>query len=479
MSRVIKIPRLKKNRHGVYCLRYYHRTECGTLKEISQSLGTKEPQQARILALRFNAAFEEQRANEKMNRYPKFEIDLSRGVMKADGPEDYDRMLQAFELMRVERNARLEREEAERVQRLERGEPEPVPKTSQKKFSEIVRLYLEERKLDNTEKTRIAKKRTYDDLKYLVGDLLINGFSKSVLLDFKNQYINQGLKPQSINSRLGELNDLFNWSINNGYYTASDKSPVDGLRIGTKSTLALQRESYEPFSNDEIEKIFGDGYLKKFDKPDFYYVPLLALFSGARREELAALKAENIKKIDGVYCFHIETGKTVDARRIVPIHQDIIDIGFLDYAKSIQNQGFKYLFPYLTDGHNGKGKNVGRQFSNWLSDVGISDSRKVFHSFRHTVITRLHSMSANAAHVMQIVGHSSETQGVHFQTYTHDVGLRALSETLGRLNYSLDFKKLKPKDSEFKTYIHRWKMQEERKAYREKMAFKRDKLDKQ
>jgi len=71
---VIKIPRLKKNRHGVY----YHRTGCGTLKEICQSMGTKEPQQARILALRFKVSFEKQRAIEKMGRYPSVEIDLSR-----------------------------------------------------------------------------------------------------------------------------------------------------------------------------------------------------------------------------------------------------------------------------------------------------------------------------------------------------------------------------------------------------------------
>lgn len=100
MSRVIKVPRLKKNRHGVYCLRYYHRTDCGSLKEVSQSLGTKDPLQARILALRFNASFEKQRATEKMSRYPKFEIDLSRGVMKADGEDDFKRMMEALEQMR-------------------------------------------------------------------------------------------------------------------------------------------------------------------------------------------------------------------------------------------------------------------------------------------------------------------------------------------------------------------------------------------
>ena len=93
------------------------------------------------------------------------------------------------------------------------------------------------------------------------------------------------------------------------------------------------------------------------------------------------------------------------------------------------------------------------QFSNWLGDLDITDNRKVFHSFRHTLITRLHAIHSNPAHVMQITGHAQETQGVHFQTYTHDVGLQALAETLGKLSYPLDFDSLKLTDPTFKAFF--------------------------
>ncbi len=93
----------------------------------------------------------------------------------------------------------------------------------------------------------------------------------------------------------------------------------------------------------------------------------------------------------------------------------------------------------------------------------------MFHSFRHTVITRLHATGANAAHVKQIAGHSSETQGVHFQTYTHDVGLQALAETLGRLAYPLNLESIRLPDPTFSAYLKRWKMQDDREKLRAKI----------
>jgi len=104
----------------------------------------------------------------------------------------------------------------------------------------------------------------------------------------------------------------------------------------------------------------------------------------------------------------------------------------------------------------------------------IKDDRKVFHSFRHTVITRLHATGANTAHVMQITGHRGEAgQTVHFGTYTHDVGLQALADTMGRLSYVLDYESMKASDPTFKTFLNRWKMTEDRKAKTAKLAAKK------
>lgn len=396
----------------------------------------------------------------------RFEFDMSKGIMKADGPEDHARLMEAIEAYKQLHGTLPSLQEAMNMGRptLPPNEAQKRLLTRSKRFSEVVALYLEERKLDNKENTRRDKARTYADFQDLLGDLEINLFTKAEGVQWKTHEMSRGIKANSVNSRIGELNDLFKWAINNGHYTASDKSPVDGLRIGKKSQLAAKTQSYEPFSNDELKTIFGTGYLKKFNKPDFYWIPLVALFTGARREELASLRASNVNTVDGIASIQIEDGKNQNARRLVPIHPQLISMGFMDYAKHVQGLGVEYLFPYLVDGPNGKGKNVGRHFSKWLGNLGINSPRKVFHSFRHTVITRLHATGANPAHVMQIAGHADEAKGVHFNTYTHDVGLKALADTLSKLTYTFDLQALQLEEPTFSKFYQRWQVQEQRKA---------------
>lgn len=467
---MIKVPRLKQNRHGVFCLRVLWRDASGKRCECLHSLGTKNADIARVLALQFNEAFERKRTMTQKPNLPtldqlvkKYELDLGRGVMRADGEADHALMMKAIEAYKALHGSFPPLQEAMAI-----GQPKPLemrratPKSLL--FSQVVEKYLEEKKLDNSANTITAKQRTYNDFKEFLGDLEINLFGKPELVQWKTADLKRGIKAVRLNARLGQLHDLFNWAINNGHYTAAPTSPVEGLRIGRNSKLSTKYESYEPFSNDELKAIFGAGYLKKFHKPDFYWLPIVALFTGARREEIAALNAADIKTVDGVQCIHIQKGKTADARRLVPIHPQLVEMGFVAYAKHLQEQGEEFLFPHLTEGANGKGKNAGRQFSDWLDEVGISDKRKVFHSFRHTAITRLHATGANPAHVMQITGHSSETQGVHFQTYTHDVGLKALSDTLAKLSYPLDYELVRVPDPAFKKFLETWKEQQAKRA---------------
>ena len=308
---MIRVPRLKTNRHGIYCLRVLWLDESGKRHETQHSLDTKNPSVARVLALKFNENFERQRmtrnkppalleALEKASH--RFEFDMSKGIMKADGPEDHARLMEAIEAYKQLHGTLPSLQEAMNMGRptLPQQEASKRLLTRSKKFSEVVGLYLEERKLDNKENTRRDKARTYTDFQDLLGDVEINLLTKAEGVQWKTHEMSRGIKANSVNSRIGELNDLFKWAINNGHYTASDKSPVDGLRIGKKSQLAAKTQSYEPFSNDELKQIFGTGYLKKFNKPDFYWVPLVALFTGARREELASLKASNVSTVDGI-----------------------------------------------------------------------------------------------------------------------------------------------------------------------------------
>lgn len=485
---MIRVPRLKVNRLGVYCLRVVWTDEAGKRREASHSLRTKSPEIARVLALQFNEAYERKRSQRRMtSKKPdhlpnfedfaaKFELDLSRGVMKSDGPEDFARMMQAIESYKSIYGALPPLQEAMNAGRQHQPSHEPQKRLVARSmpFSEAVKAYLVEKQHTNAPQTIVEKGRTYKDFTDVFGDLDLNLYTKPELVQWKTADLKRGIQANRINKRLGQVNDFFNWAIRHGHYTASDKSPVDGLFIANKDKLAAKTEHYEPFTNDEVKAIFASDYPALMKKPDHYWLPVVALFSGARREEIASLTAANVKTVDGVACFQIEGGKTADARRLIPVHPTLQALGFMDYAQHVKGMGYKFLFPHLVDGANGRGKNAGLQFSKLLDKRGIKDDRKVFHSFRHSVITRLHATGANIAHVMQLTGHRGEAgQTVHFGTYTHDVGLQALADTLGKLVYPMTFDGVKAKDPTFRMFYQRWKVEQDSKKRNQEAKAKR------
>lgn len=469
---MIKVPRLKINRHGVYCLRVYFKNAEGRLCETLHSLGTKSPSLARILALKFNEAFERQRAMNQPTKIPnldgianKFELDLSRGIMKADGAEDHARMMEAIEAYKAINGRLPPLQEAMNMGRPAQPLPELLkrPVARSMVFSEAIKGYLAEKQHDNAKRTLYEKGLLFDEFKGLLGDLEVNLFDKPTLVQWKNHEMNKGAGASRINKRLGFLNDFFNWCIGNGH-SQHQASPVEGLLISTKGKLKKKQEHWKSFSDDDLKAIFGAGYPKAMRKPDHYWIPLVALYSGARLNEIAGLPIEQVRMIDGVQVMEFKETKTSTEGRIVPIHQTLIDLGFLAYAEQVRGAGAERLFPHLVDGNNGYGKNAARQFAIWLDDLGITDRLKVFHSTRSTIITRLHNADANPAHAMQITGHEGvQVQNLHFQTYTHGMGLTQLRDTLNRVRYSFDVEALRLEDPKYQTFLRRWNIQNDRK----------------
>ena len=482
----LKIPRLSTNRHGVFYIRVYFFDQSGKRRLKQHSLRTKDCTQARVLALRFNLEFETRCQMERKKIGLEALLDAISNPLKhtaSDGESiDFDpsnpaelAFAKQWKQDKDQATAKLKQQvqsEGRDLTLLEAISGKLVPDYAKplqksKPFSEATALYLQEKTLDNKKTTLAEKRRTYQDFIATFGDLAINRITKQEIVAWKSKDITRGLTANRINKRLGQVNDFFNWACNNGHYTASDKSPVDGVFISNKAKIGKATENREPFTDDDIKNIFGTGYIKRFFAPDHYWIPLACLFSGARREEVGDLLSKNVTTVDGVPTFQIEEGKNKNARRRVPIHQTLIDLGFMDYAEARQASGHAQLFPHRPKGMGGRAKEAGRMFSLRLrKDCAIPNTRKTFHSLRHTVITRLHATGANTAHVMQIAGHSDEAQGVHFQTYTHSIGLKELAKTLNRLVYPHNFDAVKVLDPTFNAFFRQEKTAEVKQAER-------------
>jgi integrase len=127
----------------------------------------------------------------------------------------------------------------------------------------------------------------------------------------------------------------------------------------------------------------------------------LALFTGARLEELAQLRVGDIVEVplDGgehpeerrAWAIDINAGpdgknrlKNKRAIRQIPIHPSLLELGLLSYVRTIDDP-LSFLFPKLTpNGDERYGAKWGEWFSSYRKSLGLSGRDKVFHSFRHT-----------------------------------------------------------------------------------------------
>jgi integrase len=224
----------------------------------------------------------------------------------------------------------------------------------------------------------------------------------------------------TINKWLSCLGAVLNLARKNGLIPDDIvwSDPVAGMRLPEARS---QRQPWEP---EELSLLFGSPIYLRGARPTggkgeaAYWLPLLALFSGARLKELAPMCADDIKHdpaSDVRFMTVIEDDeagrsvKTETSLRAVPIHPELARIGFLelvDYRRQVDGPRAR-LFPLVQP--NSKG-NYGAGFSQWFGRhkhaLGIRNRKSVFHSFRHGFKDALRTAAVNEDVNDALTGHS-------------------------------------------------------------------------
>ena len=226
----------------------------------------------------------------------------------------------------------------------------------------------------------------------------------------------------------------------------------------------------EAFTQDELKALFGDmgKYVQATEGvPSRFWVPLIALYSGMRLEEICQLHLSDIVKVDGVLCFSIneESGgsgyvkhvKSSAGIRKVPVHPHLWDeLGLKKFVASRwaktpeENYTSTLLFPDLQERVNAVNHatvKLGSALTHWFTryrrSVGVGGqhgepSTKAFHSFRHTVIEYLHKEARVDLSMLQaVVGHEMVDMGVT-ENYAGDWPVKTLlTDVISRLDWKL------------------------------------------
>lgn len=212
------------------------------------------------------------------------------------------------------------------------------------------------------------------------------------------------LSVNTVNRYLSNLAAFCSWLVGHGYI---DYNPTEGMFLAKD-----KRKKVYPFTVDQMNALFrsplftgcaGDDAPRFWNKPGDvrirdhrYWIPLIMLYSGARPGEIAQLGLSDVRKEQQTWIFDItETAddggdevkrlKTESSRRVVPVHQELIALGFLDYLAAIRDGGHTRVFPLAVRNERGQMlSDFSRDFGRYLEKIGLKNGRGLsLYSFRH------------------------------------------------------------------------------------------------
>lgn len=253
------------------------------------------------------------------------------------------------------------------------------------------------------------------------------------------------LTGNGIDTHFKHVRVFLSWALNEHYLTHDFTSL---LKVSKKRTKETKKQVVN-FMPDDLRKLFIDGYIygdKKGVRDNgidwHFWIPLIALYTGMRSEEIGALRLSSIVQIEGLWCIQIAQSKTEAGIRSFPIPQRLLDAGLLDYhAQMLSEQNgdtTASLFPplklkggeysnrigqFFNRNVNGKLKDGTPRIEGYLHKCGVenpSESQTLkFHSFRHGFITKWLESRLPLTTLKNIVGHRGDfkTYGVVYEEH--------------------------------------------------------------
>jgi len=232
-----------------------------------------------------------------------------------------------------------------------------------------------------------------------------------------------GVGPKSLKRKLGSLNSFWEYLISND--VVNDTSPFVGHKIPrTKPSYSNLRRA---FTNDECIKLIDAASLGK-DKPlnDLIH---MALFTGARIEELCSLRIEDVVVEDGYRALRILRSKTFAGSRQIPLHPSITDL--VDML--VQNSEDGHLIPSESKNKYGqRSPGLSKRFGRLKKELGFGPD-VVFHSLRKTVLTKLEQAGVPEGISADIVGHEKQT--ITYGLYSGGTSMTQKMEAISKINY--------------------------------------------
>lgn len=164
----------------------------------------------------------------------------------------------------------------------------------------------------------------------------------------------------------------------------------------------------------DLRSLYALPKTKQGGRDAAYWIPLLGAFTGARLGELCQLRTVDVQTVEGIPALALtddgegQSIKTEAGHRTIPIHSELIRLGFLDYAKAMADAGNESLWPALPIRKGKPSDYFGRWFREFRKELGMDGTgAPSFHYFRHTVRPLMRRAGFDAMTRDLITGHEA------------------------------------------------------------------------
>lgn len=334
-------------------------------------------------------------------------------------PEARPLLLACLKAYRAALGAIVQRDEGHDVDTP--AEPAKAREKAPKRLRDVFELWkaAKRRKEDAVQ----ACERALSAFESQCGDPPVSKITRTMGNEFRAWLVKQEISSKTAHDRITWVKSLLRFASRD--LELIPRQPWEGIDI-EHHTESPRR----PWTSAELAAFFSLSIFKTYELPKVvdaggaaaYWIPLLGLYTGARIGELCQLRVEDVVRDDLGSVLRITeeapgaTLKTVASRREVPIHSELVRLGFLEYVEALRKSGETSMWPVMRFRKGRPGANFSQWFSKMRKEVpgGVPD----FHSLRHTVRTALTEAGLPESIKDRITGH--EVRGsVGTRVYEH------------------------------------------------------------
>lgn len=297
---------------------------------------------------------------------------------------------------------------------------------------ELKTLTVERAKATKGDTTWKLANRSFDRLIEFLGDseYKANNIARTQVVSFIEHlsYV-KNLKMSTIGNNLSSLGVAYSRAVDRGLIS-SEANPFRGHKVEDYAAPEEDEDSNVPFSVNDfgvVQGVIND--LPNIRVIQKWVAPLL-ICSGMRFSELAGLHKEDVRLVDGIWCFDIKPNSSRDlknksSKRVVPISDSI-----LPAIMSFKAAADKRLddSPCFFEGVHCGGR-IGSHITKWFSKVKIKHlegSNSTMHGLRKNYTTALEKVGVSESKAAQVVGHKKAT--MTYGLYSGGFDIEALRE---------------------------------------------------